>query len=418
MSSPGSTVYREALLVEITPPWDTIDSGVAECVSEAVRVAEERGAVLLIKVDSYGGYLDAAFTIGDRLYYAKTLTVAYVENKALSAGTLIILPVDLVAARRGSVIGAMQPVIVNPVTGEITFLNESKIINPILRKAEVYAERAGRNTSLIRAFITEALTVDSRKAVESGVVDLEVTGYDELLGILRNYSLTRNNVTYRLEISRVEPFSCSFRSRMLSLLSNAYLANVLVSIGVLATIFALVSGRLAILPLTIALILLGLVGTGLNPNVVSVFLIVLGAVLLAVELFVLPGFGVIGISGIVLLTLGFTLLPMYIPTGAVPSEEYVTALRAFVIGISITLGTFFGLVIFKVIEAKRAKPYEYTPRGKIGVAVEDIKPGSPGFVKVEGELWRAVSTEEINVGEEVVVLDVRSDGVLVVKKKT
>jgi len=418
MSSPGNVVYKEALLVEITPPWDTIDSGVAECVNEAVRIAEERRSVLLVKVDSYGGYLDAAFTIGDRLYYANTLTVAYVENKALSAGTLIILPADLIVARHGSIIGAVQPVIVNPVTGEITFLNESKIINPILGKAEVYAERAERNMSLIRAFITEALTVDSRRAVENGVIDLEVTGYDELLSILRNYNLTRKNVTYKLEISRIEPFSCSFRSRMLSLLSNAYLANVLISIGVLATIFALISGRLVILPLTIALILLGLVGTGLNPNVVSVFLIVLGTILLAVELFILPGFGVIGISGVVLLTLGFTLLPMYIPTGALPSEEYVTALRAFIIGISITLGTFFGLVIFKVIEAKKAKPYEYTPRGKIGIAVDNIKPDSPGFIKVEGELWRAISTEEINAGEEVVVLDMRGDGVLVVKKKT
>ncbi|MCC6041435.1 MAG: serine protease, partial [Desulfurococcaceae archaeon] len=140
----ASRVYREAIVVEITPPWDTIDSGVAECVSDAVKVAEDRGAVLVLKVDSYGGYLDAAFTIGDRLYDAKVVTVAYVENKALSAGTLIIIPTDLIAAKRGSIIGSMQPVVVNPVTGEITFVNESKIVQPILRKAEVYAERAGR----------------------------------------------------------------------------------------------------------------------------------------------------------------------------------------------------------------------------------------------------------------------------------
>jgi membrane-bound serine protease (ClpP class) len=419
-SSPEKSAYRSALLVEIAPPWDTIDSGVAECVVEAVEAAEREGAVLIIKVDSYGGYLDAAFTIGDRLYDAKTPIVAYVENKALSAGTLVLLPADLIVAKQGAVIGAMQPVAVNPVTGEITFLNESKIIEPILRKAEVYAERAGRNVSLIREFIVKARTERAETALEYRVVDRVVSGFEELLEVLRDYNLTRLNATYRLEISRggVRSFACSLRSRLLSVLLNPYLANALISIGVLATIFALVSERLTILPLTITLILLGLLGTGLNPNIVSAFLVVLGVALLAVELFILPGFGVMGISGIVLLTLGFALLPLYIPTGALPPEEYISTLRVFVIGFSVVLGSFFGFVLFKVIEVKRQRPYEFTPRGKVGVVIEDVKPGSIGFVKVEGEIWRATSTEEIRAGEEVVVLEMRSDGVLVVKKKS
>lgn len=417
MSSPEKS-YKEALLVEITPPWDTIDSGVAECLVDAVKTAEERGVALIYKVESYGGYLDAGFTIGDAIYDAKVATVAYVENKALSAGTLIIIPADIVAAKRGSIIGAMQPVIVNPVTGEVTFINESKIIEPILRKAEVYAERAGRNKTLIGEFILQARAVDSKTAVESGVVDLEVNDYSELLRILSNYTITRGGVSYKLEISRVEVFACSLRSRMWSILSNAYLANILVSIGILGTIFALVSGKLAVLPLTFMLILLGLISTGLNPNIVSLLLIMLGAVLLAVELFILPGFGIVGISGIILLTLGFALLPMYIPIGALPTEEYIAAIRAFIIGVGVTLGGFFGFVIFKIAEAKRKKPIEYTPRGKVAVVIEDIKPGALGFVKLEGEIWRATSTEEIRVGEEVIVLEMRSDGVLIVKKKT
>lgn len=416
MSVPDES-YREALLVEITPPWDTIDSGVAECLVDAVKIAEERGIALIYKVESYGGYLDAGFTIGDTIYNAKVITIAYVENKALSAGTLVIIPADIVAVKRGSIIGAMQPVIVNPVTGEVTFVNESKIIEPILRKAEVYAERAGRNKTLIREFILQARAVDSKTAIENGVVDLEVSDYNELLQILGNYTITRSGVSYKLEINRIEVFACSLRSRMWSILSNAYLANILVSIGILGTIFALVSGRLAVLPLTFMLILLGLISTGLNPNIVSLLLIVLGAVLLAVELFILPGFGIVGVSGVVLLTLGFTLLPMYIPTGALPTEEYIAAIRAFIIGVGLTLGGFFGFVIFKIAETKRKKPIEYTPRGKIAVVIEDIKPGSLGFVKLEGEIWRATSTEEIRVGEEVIVLEMRSDGVLIVKKK-
>lgn len=413
-------VIKTALLVDVTPPWDTIDSGVAECVVDAVRTAEARGAVLIYRVNSYGGYLDPAMTIGDAIYYTRTITIAYVESKAYSAGTLIILPADYIALQRGSTLGAMQPVLVNPVTGEIMFVNESKIIEPILNKARVYAEAKGRNTSLVEEFVYRARVVDSKVAVELGIADIEVSDFDDLVSKLNGLRLEKGGVTYELQIKpgNIEVFSCSLRSRALSFLSNPYVSNVLISIGVLAAIFGMVSGRFIVLPLAIAMVLLGLVGVGVNPNVVSFILILLGAALLAVELFVLPGFGIIGVSGIVLLTLGFALLPAYIPTGALPTEEYVLALRAFIITTSLLLGGFFGLVVFKIVQVKRKKPVVYTPEGRTGVAVDDLKPGTIGFVKVEGEFWRAVSLEEVKAGETIVVVSMREDGVLVVKKRT
>jgi membrane-bound serine protease (ClpP class) len=418
--SSGIRVVRAALLVDIAPPWDTIDSGVAECLVDAVRSAEEREAILIYRVNSYGGYMDPAFTIAEAVYRARTITIAYVENKAFSAGTLIILPADYVALQRGSAIGAMQPVLVNPVTGEIMFVNESKIIEPILNKARIYAEAKGRNTTLVEEFIYKARVVNSRAAVELSIADAEVENFEDLLSRLYGLRIEKNGVMYELQVTpgNVEVFPCSIRSRALSFLSNPYVSNVLVSIGVLAVIFGLVSGRLAVLPLALALVLLGLVGVGINPNIVSFILMLLGAVLLAVELFVLPGFGIVGVSGIVLLTLGFALLPAYIPTGVVPTEEYVLALRAFIITTSLILGGFFGLVTFKIVQVKRKKPITYTPEGKIGVALDNIKPGTTGFVKVEGEYWRAVALDEIKAGESVVVVSMREDGVLVVKKKS
>ncbi|MEM4763095.1 MAG: NfeD family protein, partial [Desulfurococcaceae archaeon] len=138
---------------------------------------------------------------------------------------------------------------------------------------------------------------------------------------------------------------------------------------------------------------------------------------LAVELFILPGFGFVGISGIILITLGFALLPAYIPAGISPREDYIMALRAFIFGTAITLGSFFGLVVLKVVQVRKKKPVSYTPEGKEGFAIEDIKPGVIGFVKIEGEYWRAVSNSYIKAGERIVVLKLREDGVLVVDKK-
>jgi len=419
LSFQASGVITRAVVVEIKPPWDVIDSGVKECFLDALSKAESEGKALIYLVDSYGGYLDAAYTIGDAVSNSKIPTVAYVSGgKALSAGTMIILPANIVALHPSAIIGAMQPVMINPVTGELQFVNESKIINPVVEKALSYARLRGRNETLVKDFVVKATTVNAEKAVSYRVADMIVQDLPTLLRSLYGYEVSVSGRVVRLEIdeSGLEFYACSVRSRLLSLLENSTILNVLLTIGLLGTIFALLSGRITVLPLTLLFLLLGLIGSGLNPNLVSLFLIVLGGTLLAIELFVLPGFGIVGISGVILLAFGFALLPTYLPSGLVPSEEYLNALRAFIVGTSVILGGFFGILMFKVIKVRRKKPYEFLPTGKVGKAIDDLSPGKPGFVIVEGEYWKAVSDEEIPKGSEVVVVSVEG-AILRVKKK-
>ncbi|MEM4593923.1 MAG: NfeD family protein [Zestosphaera sp.] len=419
LSFQASGVITRAVVVEIKPPWDVIDSGVKECFLDALSKAESEGKALIYLVDSYGGYLDAAYTIGDAVSNSKIPTVAYVSGgKALSAGTMIILPANIVALHPSAIIGAMQPVMINPVTGELQFVNESKIINPVVEKALSYARLRGRNETLVKDFVVKATTVNAEKAVSYRVADMIVQDLPTLLRSLYGYEVSVSGRVVRLEIdeSGLEFYACSVRSRLLSLLENSTVLNVLLTIGLLGTIFALLSGRITVLPLTLLFLLLGLIGSGLNPNLVSLFLIVLGGTLLAIELFVLPGFGIVGISGVILLAFGFALLPTYLPSGLVPSEEYLNALRAFIVGTSVILGGFFGILMFKVIKVRRKKPYEFLPTGKVGKAIDDLSPGKPGFVIIEGEYWKAVSDEEIPKGSEVVVVSVEG-AILKVKKK-
>ena len=416
-SSAEETISR-GFLLEVVSPWDTIDSGVAECIISAIESAEQGNRILIIRVNSYGGYLDAAFDIGDKIYDSRIPVVAYVEKKALSAGTLIILPTDVIAMEKGAIIGAMQPVMVNPTTGEVTFVNESKILNPIIDKARVYAARKYRNITQVERFIILAETVNSTNAVLLGVADIEVLDFNEFINRIKGMEIKVGNRIYRVGDIIIEPYSCSVRSRFISILSNTYLSSLLISIGVLASIFAIVAGKLEVLPLAFGLLLLGLIGSGFNPNITSFFFVILGTILLAVELFITPGFGVIGVTGIVLITLGFMLLPMYIPTGIHPTEEYINMIRAFIFGVGIPLSLFTGIVMYKVIIVSKKKPILFTMVGKEGISVDDIKPGSIGYIKIEGEYWRASSSEEISAGERVLVLEMREDGVLVVKKKT
>ena len=413
-----TTNYNEvttALIVSITPPWDTIDEGVRECVDAALTEAEENGYALIMLIDSYGGYLDAGFNIADRIALAKAPVIAYVSGgKALSAATLIILPSHVIAVSPQAIIGAMQPISYDPMTGTYSYVNESKVINPIVEKAISYAKQRHRNTTATELFVRKNLVLNSESAVKYHVADLVANNLNDLLNKLRGKVINIDGRNVTLNIVSTKEFMCSIRSRVISAFSNPLINSIMMTIGVLGTIFALLSGKLPIVPLTLLFLLLGLLGTGFNPNLISLFMILLGGILLAVELFVTPGFGVLGISGIVFLAIGFALMPSA-PSGFAPPPAYLEQFRIIAVGIASGLGAFTGFAVYKIVEAKRRESKYFTPVERVGRAVDDIKPGSEGFVIVNGEYWRAISDEFIPKGSKVKV--VRMEGAKLVVKK-
>ena len=409
--SPSSveTTITEAILVSVKPPWDTIDEGIKECIIQAIDQAEDVGAAVIISVDSYGGYLDAGFAIGDRIASSRVPVISFVSGgKALSAGTLIILPSHIVAIAPHAIIGAMQPIAYDPVTGSYTYVNESKIVNPIVEKAVTYAKMRGRNTTAAELFVRKNLVLNAGDAVRNGVADVIATSINDLLSKIRNVEVNISNNVYRLRIEHVTTYGCSIRSRLISIFSSPLVSSVLLTIGIMGTIFALLSGKLPVIPVALLFLILGLLGSGFSPNLIALFMVLLGAILLAVEVFVTPGFGALGIAGIIFLALGFALIPSSPPSAISPPPNYLEQFRVFAMGIGLGLGSFTGFIIYKVIQAKRSKPVLFTAVGKVGRAIDDIEPGKEGFVMVEGEYWRAISDERIPKGAKVRV--VRMDG--------
>lgn len=416
-TDPSEVNISNLVLVRVVPPWDMIDSGVAECVVDAVNYAESRNQALIIELETYGGYLDAAFTIGDRLAISKVPVIFFVSGgKAFSAGTLIMLPSHFIILSPIATIGAMQPVAVNPVTGEYQPVNESKILNPIIEKAVYYAKIRNRNVTAVRLFITRNLVLTADEAVSNGIADAVAENLYEALRQLsgRVLHVDSRNFTF-LERLSVEEYSCSIRSRFLSLLSNTLLSSVLTTIGIMATIFSIASGKLEALPLALVFLALGLVGSGFSPNLVSLFLIMIGGALLSIELFLTPGFGIVGITGIIMLATGFALLPTGGPTYIAPNATLVFVSRYIAIGIGVGLGAFTAFVLYKVLKVKRLRSTLFELVGKIGRSVDRIPAGGEGFVIVEGEYWKAYSDEEIPPNSFIVVVG-RKDSVLVVKK--
>jgi len=405
-----------ALVVEVRPPWDTIDPGVAECVLTALNEAESANRVLIISLDTYGGWLDSALTIGDAIYNAKVPVIGYVSGgKALSAGTLILLPTHVIALSPNSIIGAAQPVTYDPLTGSVKFINESKVLNPIIQKATSYARIRGRNESIARLFIESNLVLDADEALNAGVADLIALNINELISKLSGRVVNTSGGTYIIKVSSYELYDCSLRSRLLSILTNSLINSILLTVGVMAMIFSIASANLHAVPLALLFIVLGLVGSGFNPNLASLLMILIGAVLLALEVFVIPGFGITGVSGIVFIILGTLLIPSLIPSATSPPPQYLALLRSAVISVGVIGGFLTGFITFKILKVRKVRRQLFTMEGKVGRAIDRLEPGRYGYVIIEGEYWLAKSEEIIEPGEQVHVIKVEGH-VLVVRK--
>lgn len=98
-------------LVQVIDINDTIDAGMAHHVQSAVAQAQESGAsAILVVLATNGGVVDDANDIRDALASAGIPTIAYVKERAWSAGALIALACDKIYMAPGSSIGAAEPI--------------------------------------------------------------------------------------------------------------------------------------------------------------------------------------------------------------------------------------------------------------------------------------------------------------------
>jgi membrane-bound serine protease (ClpP class) len=144
----------------------------------------------------------------------------------------------------------------------------------------------------------------------------------------------------------------------------------------------------------------------------------MGVILFIIEIYVTPGFGVIGIGGIISLLIGsIFLIPNY------PNREWLITMAWYeealivVISVVVLLAIFFVFLLYKIMQVIKRKKATNVFVGEKAVATDNISPESPGYVKFKGEYWKAISDEMIQKGTKVIITD-REDSTLRVKPKS
>jgi membrane-bound serine protease (ClpP class) len=297
-------------LVYVVPIEGVIDLGLAPFVSRVLNEATQAGAAaVVLDIDTFGGRVDAAVQIRDALLDAKLRTVAFVDKRAISAGALIALSAQTIAMATGGTIGAAAPVQAGA-PGAAALPVQEKTVSYVRKEFGATAEARGRPQLLAEAMVDadvevpgviakgKLLTLTTDEALKHKVADLRA---DTLDSLLQQLDLTG------AEVRRSTPH---WAEQLVRLLTHPILSSLLISIGMVGILVELrtpgfgLAGAVGIGSLGLFFYghwLVQLAGWE------ELLLAALGLVLLAVEIFVIPGFGVVGALGILALLGGLTL---------------------------------------------------------------------------------------------------------------
>jgi membrane-bound serine protease (ClpP class) len=386
------------------PVQGTIELGLAPFVERSIKEARTAGAAaVILELETPGGRVDAAERIANAVGDSQIPVYAFINRHAYSAGALIALATERVYMRPGSVMGAATPVvgsgekapekIVSAMRSQMRALAEARELDP--RIAEAMVDEDIEIDGVVEA--GKLLTLTTEEAVALGYAR-EVEDWDALLAELD------------LSGSTVTPMRVNWAERVVRFLSNPIVAPFLLSLGFLGLIAEIKSpglglaGAAGLLSLGLFFgshMILGLAG------IEDLILFGAGVILIGVEIFIIPGFGLFGVLGGVGVLAGVYLSLI----GGIPTvPDFAQAGAILSTSLLIILLTTWALLrhlpqsnrltrsgVFLLTKGDRKEGWTSTVRrldlvGREGVALTDLRPS--GTVLIGEERVDAVSESE------------------------
>jgi len=416
-------------VVYVVPIAGMIDLGLAPFVQRVLaEAAGAEAAAVILEINTFGGRVDAAVLIRDALLRARVRTVAFVNKRAISAGALISLAAETIAMAEGGTIGAATPVTMGQPGAPAEPVAE-KTVSYMRKEFRATAEARKRPPLLAEAMVDadveipdvigkgKLLTLTTEEALQHKVADVRAENVEAVLKFLE---LTDANV--RLA-------SQTWAETLVRFLTHPVVSSLLLTIGMLGVIVELrtpglgVPGVLGVTSLALFFWghwLVQLVGWE------ELLLSGIGFVLLAFEVFVTPGFGILGALGLMALLggLGLSLV------GAGATWEVILRAAGRVV-LSLLLAMAAALAMLRVLprlplgrrlvletemaaDAGYASASERDRRwlGQRGTAASPLRPA--GLARIEGERVDVVSEGEfIDAGEPIEVIRVDGNRIVV-----
>ena len=369
-------VFTFDIKEEIAPP-------VLHTTQNAFKLASDTAAdLILIHMNTYGGMLESADSIRTIILQSKIPVWVFIDNNAASAGALISIACDSIYMRPGASIGAAT--VVNQ-TGEALPDKYQSYMRSMMRST---AEAKGRDPKIAEGMVDpriyipgvsdsgQVITFTTSEAIENKFCE----GTAESLNDLLEKAGIKNHKMVRHELSSTD--------RIIGFLISPVVSGILIMVIMGGIYFELQTPGIgfpigaSILAALLYFAPLYIEGLAANWEII---IFIVGVILVAVEIFAIPGFGVAGISGIILIVTGLALSMVGnigFEFSSFPLGELVSAFFIVIIA------TFFSLILSFYLSRKL---FTTTVFGELALAATQEK--TEGFTS-------AVAGYQIMVGKQ------------------
>lgn len=384
---------------------DTIQPISEEYISRAIAEADRRhDSAVLIELNTPGGLVSSTREIIEKITSSPVPVIVYITptgGHAGSAGIFILESADIAAMAPGTAAGAAHPVtLIGPVQVKPDDEMNRKIENDAAALIRSFTSKRGRNVEAAESAVRESKSYTEQEALSAHLIDYIASSPDDLFRQMQGKSFKRFNgqeITLDLAGQSTETFDMTLKEHILDALMDPNIAFLLLAIGALA-VYVEFNHPGAVIPGTVGVVFILIAAFALNllPTRFAALGLILGAFLLFAAEAKFASHGVLTVGGIVLLTLGGLLLV----DSPIPEMRVHLATA---LAVSVPLGVITAFLMTIALRARRNKVVtgEQGLIGETGVAQTALSP--QGKVFVHGELWDAIASVSLPVGQMIVV---------------
>lgn len=295
----------EPLKVYIFDMKEMIAPPVWRTTQQAFEKAGEMNAdLIIIHMNTYGGMVDAADSIRTKLINSNIPVYVFIDNNAASAGALISIACDSIYMAAGANIGAAT--VVNQ-SGEVVPDKFQSYMRSMMRST---AEAKGRDPEIAQAMVDpkiyiegiidtgQVLTFTTSEAIKHGFCEGEADNIEEVLKLAghTDYTIVKHELNAMDKVINFLITPAVSGILIMLIIGGLYFELQTPGVG-----FPLGASIVAALLYFAPLYLEGMASNW------EIIIFVIGVILLLVEIFAIPGFGVTGILGVLFIITGLTL---------------------------------------------------------------------------------------------------------------
>ncbi len=425
-----------------------INPGAWRITKKAIEEAEkQRADIILIRLNTYGGLVNSADSIRTLLLNCRIPIFIFIDNNAASAGALIAIAGDSIYMRQGASIGAATVV---DQEGKVVPDKYQSYMRAIMRStAQAHGKKLKivgndtlwvwhRDPDIAQAMVDPRIAIkginDSGKVLTLTTAEAIAVGYCE--GQAENiYEVLQKANIHNYEIKEYKP---SILDKLIGFFAHPIVQGILIMIIIGGIYYEFQTpgvGFPLIAAITASLLYFSpLYLEGLAQNW-EILLFIIGIILLAIEIILIPGFGVTGVLGVTFVILGLTMAMVEkIPEEPIHSGTLISILKALVrVVLSVIVSFILSLYLSSKIIGKKQfrlalQAEQKKTEGFIGVEVDVLsnlvgKTGQTitvlrpsGKIIIDDEIFDAVSDSGfINANEKVKVVKTLASQLYVVK---